>query len=63
VALGDYHYADVHGSYNCPYPDYVNDRAIKPFYIPFRALTNRDVDNMLVAGKSMAVSFMVGYVC
>ncbi|KAK7109270.1 uncharacterized protein [Littorina saxatilis] len=58
VALGDYKYADVHGVHNCPYPHYVNVPAIKPFYIPFRSLTNQDVDNLLVAGKTMAVSFM-----
>jgi hypothetical protein len=28
-----------------------------PFFIPFRALTNRSFDNMLVAGKTMAQSF------
>jgi len=30
-----------------------------PYYIPFRALTNRDVKNLLVAGKTMAQTFMV----
>jgi hypothetical protein len=28
-----------------------------PFYIPFRALTNRDTQNLLVAGKTIAQSF------
>jgi hypothetical protein len=30
-----------------------------PYYIPFRSLTNRDVKNLLVAGKTMAQTFMV----
>jgi hypothetical protein len=29
-----------------------------PFYIPFRALTHRDLSNLLVAGKTMAQSFL-----
>jgi hypothetical protein len=29
-----------------------------PYYIPFRALTNRDVKNLLVAGKTMAQTFL-----
>ncbi|KAK7109272.1 uncharacterized protein [Littorina saxatilis] len=58
VALGDFFMADVHRLDNCAYPGYVHDITIKPFYIPFRSLTNQDVDNLLVAGKTMAVSFM-----
>lgn len=29
-----------------------------PFYLPLRALTNRDFDNLLVAGKTMAQTFL-----
>jgi prophage DNA circulation protein len=29
-----------------------------PFSIPFRALTHRDLSNLLVAGKTMAQSFL-----
>lgn len=29
----------------------------KPYYIPFRALTVQNTDNVLVAGKSIAESF------
>jgi hypothetical protein len=31
---------------------------VKPSYLPFRALTNHQVDNLLVAGLTMAQSFM-----
>lgn len=57
IGLGDYQYADVHGIHRCSFPHYVNVFKIKPFYIPYRALTNKDVDNLLVAGKTMAQSF------
>lgn len=30
-----------------------------PFYVPFRAMTNRDFDNLLAAGKNMSQSFLV----
>lgn len=59
VALGDYLYTDVHRINRCSYPLYLTDTGIKSFYIPFRSLTNNDVDNLLVAGKTMAVTFQV----
>lgn len=58
IALGDYFYADIHGIFNCIYPDYVNQPNISAYTIPFRALTNKDFDNLLVAGKTMAQTFM-----
>jgi prophage DNA circulation protein len=40
-------------------PDYaVEAHDTLPFHIPFRALTHRDVSNLLVAGKTMAQSFL-----
>jgi hypothetical protein len=59
VGIGAYN-VDVHGMVNCTYPGYmVNiEYTVLPFYIPFRALTNRDVPNLLVAGKLMAQSFL-----
>eukprot|EP01100_Stratorugosa_tubuloviscum_P007363 TRINITY_DN3072_c0_g1_i1.p1 TRINITY_DN3072_c0_g1~~TRINITY_DN3072_c0_g1_i1.p1 ORF type:complete len:578 (+),score=262.15 TRINITY_DN3072_c0_g1_i1:41-1735(+) len=59
VALGDYFYADTHRMQvkHCDYPDYMNNTTLKPFYIPYRALTNRDFDNLLVAGKTIAQTF------
>lgn len=59
VAIGEYFYADIHHMADglCKYPAYLGDRSIKPYYVPFRALTNRDFGNMLVAGKTMAQTF------
>ncbi len=47
----------------CTYPSYVNDatripNSTVPYYIPFRALTVSGAPNMLVAGKSIAASFL-----
>jgi len=58
VAIGAYT-ADIHPVVNCPYPSYVNaGHETLPFCIPFRALTNERYGNLLVAGKTMAQSFM-----
>ena len=58
IGIGDYFYADIHGLQGCSWPSYVSNNKISPYYIPFRALTNRDVDNLLVVGKTMAQTFM-----
>ena len=58
VALGAYA-ADIHPLRGCDYPDHVmENHATLPFYIPYRSLTNRDCKNLLVAGKTMAQSFL-----
>lgn len=58
VALGAYP-ADIHPVTTCRMPAYaVEAHDSLPFYIPFRALTHRDVSNLLVAGKTMAQSFL-----
>lgn len=58
VALGAYP-ADVHAVATCHMPDYVQDaHDTLPFFIPFRALTNDRLQNFLVAGKTMAQSFL-----
>jgi hypothetical protein len=58
IAIGAYA-ADIHPLVTCEYPAYVRQRhETLPFYIPFRALTNRAYGNLLVAGKTMAQSFM-----
>jgi hypothetical protein len=55
IAIGAYP-ADIHPLVTCkvPFPD---DAPTLPFFIPFRALTNREYGNLLVAGKTMAQSF------
>lgn len=57
IALGNY-VADVHGVSGCSWPAYINNYYILPFHIPFRALTNQQYENLLVAGKTMAQTFM-----
>jgi hypothetical protein len=65
VAIGAYD-ADVHELTTCELPPHIAERnrpvagQIRPlpFYLPFRAHTHRDVDNLLVAGKTMAQTFL-----
>ncbi len=58
IALGAYP-ADIHPLSGCDYPDYVSAaHDTLPFYIPFRALTHYRLENVLVAGKTMAQSFL-----
>lgn len=58
IALGAYP-ADVHPLSTCTMPDYyAGKHDTLPFYLPFRALTHYRFDNLLVAGKTMAQSFL-----
>ena len=67
VAIGDYHYADLHllklfgstcGGIN-EYPPYLEgEHELNPYFVPFRALTNRRLENVLIPGKGMAQSFL-----
>jgi FAD-dependent oxidoreductase family protein len=58
VALGAYA-ADIHGLVGCKYPGHTDPpRETLPFYIPLRALTNEKYGNLIVAGKTMAQSFL-----
>jgi hypothetical protein len=58
VALGAYS-ADIHPVVNCDYPKYVfSGHETLPFCLPFRSLTNEKYGNLLVAGKTMAQSFL-----
>lgn len=57
VAVGLYN-GDIHPLQTCSYPAYIYEHVdALPFFIPLRALTNRKVENLLVAGKTMAQSF------
>lgn len=60
IAIGSY-VVDIHPvAYEIkplPVTNYLNEKNTYPYFIPFRALTNRDVDNLLVAGKTMAQTF------
>lgn len=59
IAIGFYA-LDVHPLKTCNLPGYVFAKhKLLPFFVPFRALTNQDFSNLLVAGKTMAQSFMV----
>jgi hypothetical protein len=55
VALGCYD-IDVHSIYGCKYPGYIHHK-ILPYFIPFRALTNQKIMNLIVTGKTMAQTF------
>jgi len=62
VAIGAYD-VDIHSDYGmpCTYPEYMLNMSkyqVLPYFIPFRAMTNKDIGNMLVAGKTMAQSFL-----
>ncbi|MGL4514994.1 MAG: FAD-dependent oxidoreductase [Lacipirellulaceae bacterium] len=58
VALGAYA-ADIHPIVGCTYPPYVHENhPTLPFYVPLRALTNERYANLLVAGKTMAQTFL-----
>jgi len=58
IALGAYP-ADVHPITTCEQPEYVTTvHDTLPFYIPFRALTHHRFGNLLVAGKTMAQSYL-----
>lgn len=58
IALGAYP-ADIHPIVGREFPKYIYAyHDTLPFYVPFRSLTNERVENMLVAGKTMAQSFM-----
>lgn len=56
IAIGAY-VADFHNVQKCPRRDYLNEHGTLPFYIPFRALTNKKTPNLLVAGKTMAQTY------
>jgi hypothetical protein len=56
VAIGSYGH-DTHSLSTCKMPGYMHAPRSRPYYIPFRALTNRNADNLLVAGKTMATTF------
>jgi hypothetical protein len=45
---------------SCHYPSYISGYyPVLPYYIPLRAMTNRDIDNLIPIGKTMAQSFLV----
>jgi hypothetical protein len=51
---------DIHFMNGCHYPPYIHgDYTVLPYYIPLRAMTNRDIDNLIPIGKTMAQSFLV----
>ncbi len=61
IGIGQYFYADIHrmDAADCPFPSYLPPQAapVLPYYLPFRALTHAEAPNLLVAGKSMAMTF------
>ena len=58
IALGAYP-ADIHPLSDCELPAHLSTHHdTLPFHIPFRALTHHQLENLLVAGKTMAQSFL-----
>jgi hypothetical protein len=60
IAIGQYFYADIHKEDKtfCAYPSYiVSGSPVLPYYIPFRSLTVNGIPNLIVVGKSLAMSF------
>jgi hypothetical protein len=58
VAIGLYA-MDIHPLRTCTYPAYLLAAHVPlPFYLPLRALTSARFANLLVAGKTMAQSFL-----
>ena len=58
VALGAYA-ADIHPLVGYQYPPHVHENhPTLPFCLPLRSLTNDGYDNLLVAGKTMAQTFV-----
>ncbi|KAL0489678.1 3-methyl-2-oxobutanoate hydroxymethyltransferase [Acrasis kona] len=57
VAIGNYP-CDIHHMKICKYPPHMKKYDTLPFFIPFRAMTNKAFKNLIVAGKTMAQSFM-----
>jgi hypothetical protein len=59
LCIGCYN-VDIHPMVKCTYPKYMSESyPLLPYYIPLRAMTNRDIDNLIVIGKTMAQSFLV----
>ncbi len=62
IGVGSY-VPDVHATRNpgCSMPAHIHaaNHSPMPFTLAMRAHTNRDVDNLLVAGKTMAQTFLV----
>ena len=58
IAIGCYP-ADIHALVDCQYSrKHTESHDTLPFTIPFRALTNEGYGNLLVAGKTMAQTFL-----
>jgi hypothetical protein len=59
LCIGAYD-VDIHYMISCSYPEYINmNYPVLPYYIPLRAITNRDIDNLIPIGKTMAQTFLV----
>ncbi len=52
VAIGMYN-MDVHSIKNCTYGSYPQNYPL-PFFLPIRAFSNQDYDNLITTGRAMA---------
>ena len=60
LSIGAYS-IDIHYMNSCSYPSYIQKGSypVLPYYVPLRAMTNRDIDNLIPIGKTMAQTFLV----
>ena len=52
VAIGMYN-MDLHSINNCTYGNFAQNYPL-PFFLPLRAFSNQDIDNLITAGRAMA---------
>lgn len=51
---------DIHAMITCNYSNYItNYYPVLLYYVPLRAMTNHDIDNFIVIGKTMAQTFLI----
>jgi len=60
--MGAYN-SDIHALRNCSYPEYIIDTSLTtypplPYFMPYRAFTNKQYENLIVSGKAMSQSFL-----
>lgn len=52
IAIGMYN-MDLHSINNCTYGTYAQNYPL-PFFLPIRAFSNSDIENMITSGRAMA---------
>lgn len=58
IGIGIYPVDHHNAACKFAFPNYTHNATIQPYYIPFRALTVNDIPNLMVAGKTMAMTWL-----